>query len=640
MGLEDLNEELYRRNVKIVRKQNDIFDPERKDSENTSADIFQKKELWQQPVKGMDPIEVLNETTYKKKVRIIAFVISGIIILSSLVVATIKIRSMIFDETQVVVSISGSKDVVSAEEIPFNVNYENNNWGSLHNAEIELSYPDTFHIIEDGSMKVNGSGKATLFIGEIPAHTQKKMSFKGKFYGSKGDKITLQATLKYAPKNLSSALEKTSQMIVTLVSSPFFVEINAPLEIVTGQNIEYIVDYGNKSDKNFSHLRVKIDYPSDFQFLNAEPKPSEGESIWYIDNLNTYEKGKIIIRGTISGVQKEYKNVHGAIGFYRGDNTFVSYAENERQTRMIASPLFLSQTVNNSTELIAGAGETLQYVIHYKNDGDIGLRDSIIIAEIDPTFLDLSRLSLLHGSYDGIQHRIIWKASDVPALKQLPVGGEGSVSFSVPVKSILQADDKKNITIKTVVKMDSLDIPTPIGSNKIIASNTLLVKLKSDAIIDAYALYTDTSLTNSGPIPPKVGQETSYTIHLSVAHSLSDIQNAEMVLHLPAGVLYKERYSPVNASFIYNERSNEIVWNIGSVSSEEKMKEIAFQVSIIPGPDRLGREMILVNDMDFTGLNTFTNEKISKKGPTILNTLKRDAVYKGMTTAGQISSAD
>jgi len=640
MALQDLNEKLYSRDAKLNRELQDTFDPETKVSENIAQNKFQEKELWQQPVRGMDPIEIVSDVTHRRKVRLTAFIASGFIVVALLIGGVLNIRSMLFDEASVLVLISGPKDVVSAEETTFTVSYANDNWGKLQNTELELTYPDTFHIIEDATLKVNGSGRATITLGEMPANTQKKFSFKGKFYGSKGDKVTLQATLKYAPKNLSSVLEKTSQMVVTLASSPLFLEVTAPLEIVTGQNIEYVVDYGNNSDKAFSNIRVKMDYPAGFQFVSAEPKPSEGDTVWYMGNVGTYEKGKITIRGIITGIQKGYKSVRGTIGFYRGDNTFAVYSENERQTRVVASPLSISQTVNGLAETTVGAGELLQYTIHYKNDGDIGLRDAIITAQLDPTFLNLSRLSSPKGSYDGVHHMLVWKASDVPALKKLEVGAEGSVSFTVPVMDTLKSDAGKNLVIQTTAKIDSLDIPTPLGSNKIIASNTLAVKLKSDVAIDAYTLYTDTVLPNSGPVPPKVGQETSYTIHLSVAHSLSDIKDAKMTILLPAGVQYKEKYSPLDASFVYNERSNEIIWNMGTISAEDRVKDITFQVSILPGIDRQGKGVVLVSAMNLTGKDVFTDQEINKAGPGSDNTLKRDTVYGQMLRIGDVQPAD
>ncbi|MEI8096819.1 MAG: hypothetical protein WCG73_01785, partial [Candidatus Moraniibacteriota bacterium] len=491
MALQDLNEKLYGRDIHLGRvEQHTSFDPELKIAKPDIQEQFQKKESWREPV-NIDPARVVAEQTRRRRVKITAIVLGGLAAILLVGGIVFKMRSMLFDESRVALSLSGPKDVASVEETTFTVTYANNNGGELDNVTLTLLYPETFHLQPENTMQVNGS-RAEISLGKIASNASGKVSLKGKFYGSKGDTLNLQAILKYSPGNVSSLLEKVSQFTVTVATSPLSLEVTAPLEIVTGQDIEYVVDYSNKSDIPFSNLRVKLDYPEGFQFVSADPKPSEGNAVWYVGNFDTNAKGKIVVRGVISGTQQEYKNIQGTIGFFRGDNTFVSYAENNRQTRIVASPLSLSQTVNGLVDIAVNTGDMLQYAIHYKNDGNIGLRDAIITAEIDPTFLDVTRLSVRNGSYDSARKMIIWKASDVPALGKLEVGAQGEVSFSVPVAEKISATSGKNLLIKTVAKMDSLDIPTPIGSNKIIGSNTLFVKLKSFVNIDTSVVYTDT----------------------------------------------------------------------------------------------------------------------------------------------------
>lgn len=641
MSLQDLNEKLYGRDIHLGRvEQHTSFDPEQESVKPDIQEQFQKKEAWATPVPPVDPIQVITDVTKRKRVRMIALVLGGLAIILLLAGITFKVRSMLFNENNVTVSLTGPKDVTSVEETTFTVTYANNNWGELGNATLLLSYPETFHLQAESTMKVNGS-LAEISIGKIAANTNGKVSLKGKFYGSKGDKLDLQATLKYSPSNVSSILEKVSKLTVTVATSPISLEVTAPLDIVTGQDIDYVIDYSNKSDVAFSNLRVKLDYPDGFQFISAEPKPSEGNTVWYVGNLDTNAKGKILIHGVISGTQQEYKNIHGTIGFFRGDNTFVAYGESSRQTRMVASPLSLSQTVNGLTDIAVNTGETLQYVIHFKNDGDIGLRDAIITEEIDPTFLDMTKLSVEHGAYDAARKVIVWKASDIKALGKIEVGGQGEVIFSVPVAVKIDATSGKNLFIKTVAKIDSLDIPTPMGSNKIIGSNTLFVKLKSFVNVGTTVLYTDTTIPNNGPIPPKVGQETSYTVHLNVANSLNDLKDARLSLTLPTGVHYTGKYSPSEESFTYNERSNEIVWELGTVSAtENKGREIVFQVSVIPGPDQVMKSVTLINSEVLTAKDTYTNQDVRIETQKQDNTLKNDTAFGSSGNSGTVQPAD
>ncbi|MFZ2187059.1 MAG: hypothetical protein WAV46_00280 [Candidatus Moraniibacteriota bacterium] len=645
MALEDLNEKLYGRDIHLGRaeKQN-AFDPKQGIADPSVTAQFQKQETWQAPVAKQPPaaepgIRFADLTTLKRRKRIALF-LGGLALIVLLGGAVMKIRGMLFAEDRVSVSISGPKDVASVEETTFVVTYTNDNLAGLDDASLILTYPAAFHLEAENTMRVSGS-LAEISLGTIAAHAQGKVSVKGKFYGSRGDHLTLQATLRYSPSKVSTVLEKTTPFAVTVASSPLFLEMTAPLELATGQSAVYVIDYSNKSDMAFSNVRVKAVYPEGFRFVSADPKPSEGETVWYVGNLDINARGKITIQGILTGTRDEYKRVGGMIGFFQGDGKFVAYADNERQTRIVASPLSISQTVNSLTDIAVSPGDMLQYVIHYKNDGNIGLRDAIITVEIDPTFLDVSRFVLQKGAYDVARKVIVWKASDIPGLGKLEPGAEGEVTFSVPVMEKIAAGSGKNLSISTVAKIDSLDIQTPSGANKIIASNTLSVKLKSAVGIGTAALYTDAIFPNSGPIPPKVGQTTSYTVHLNVTNSLNDLKDARISVILPTGVHYSGKHAPGGETLTFNERSNELVWELGTFAATEgKARELVFQVSVIPSPDQVNKTLTLIKNIVFIAKDAFTNQDVRTEGEKQENILKNDAVYGASEGASMVQAAE
>jgi len=642
MALEDLNEKLYGRDIHLDRTEKHTpFDPERGGTDLNVEGQFRKDEEWQAPVPKTDPIKVLTDVATNKRTKKIAFFLGGLAVILLLGGTVIKIRTMIFSENQVVVSISGPKDVASVEVTTFTVTYANDNWAGLDNMTLILTYPETFHLQAENTMRVSGS-RAEIPIGKISARAQGKIMVKGKFYGSKGDKLDLRAILRYSPSNVSTILEKATQLTVTVGSSPLSLEITAPLELATGQDVEYLFEYSNKSDLSFSNLRVKAEYPDGFRFVSAEPAPSEGESVWYVGNLSVGAKGKITIHGVIIGKNQEYKTIRGTIGFFGGDGKFVSYEANDRQIQMIVSPLSISQSVNRLTDIAVKAGDVLQYAIHYRNDGNIGLRDAIITVEIDPTFLDVNRLLVENGAYDPARRVIVWKASDVPELGKLAPGDEGDVFFNVPVLEKIDVNSGKNLSIKTVAKIDSLDVPTPIGANKIIASDNLYVKLQSSVVVSVSTLYTDTIFPNSGPIPPKAGQETSYTIHLNVTNSSNDLRSARVVITLPTGVRYAGKYFKPEEVLTYNERSNELVWELGTFSATEgKPHEIVFQVSVLPGSDQIGNTLDLINSIVLTAYDTFIKQDIRVEKGRQSNTLGDDSVYGSFSNnASMVEKAD
>ncbi len=642
MGLEDLNEKLHGRDIHLDRaRQHTPYDPGQGAIDPDMQSEFQKTETWSAPLGGnpSSAEEILfADISTRKRRRHIAFALGGIALLMLLGGLVFKVRTMLFSEERVKVTINGPKGVASAEDTTFTVAYANDNWAGLSNATLIFSYPESFHP-EPGSAAETKGFLIEVPIGNIDANTAAKKDFSGKFYGSKGDLVSLKATLRYTPKGIATIFEKTAQIAVNVATSPLSLEIAAPLEIATGQNVEYVINYGNVSDFPFSNLRVKAEYPDGFQFVSAEPRPSEGESVWYVGNLNARAEGKIIVRGVLSGARDEYKQIRGMIGFFGGDGRFSAYAENERQTRMRASLFSLSQTVNGLTDITVSPGETLRYVIRYKNESDIGMRDAIVTLEINPTLLDMTRLSLSRGSYDASRKLITWKASDIPGLGKIDPGASGEIVFSVPVVATLPAGSERNPAIRSVAKIDSPDIPTTLGVNKIVGSNMLLVKLSSLISIDMSALYNETPFQNTGPFPPRVGQETSYVIRVKLANISNDFKDARLSFILPTSVRYAGKFAPAGETIHFNERTNELVWELGTVAQTKgASRDLFFQISATPAPNTVGKPLILMNSATLTAKDTFTGKDIRVEKEEVNSFLRDDVLYTslgGSVVAGE-----
>ena len=203
----------------------------------------------------------------------------------------------------------------------------------------------------------------------------------------------------------------------------------------------------------------------------------------------------------------------------------------------------------------------------------------------DRTYLDLSTVSLDRGTYQPATRQILFKASDLPALARLQPGQSGSAQFSVKVRSdaITVAMGKKNVTFETIARIDSPDVPTPIGANKTVASNTIRVKLLSEVSVDMFGVYTDTEFPNTGPLPLQLDQETTFSIHVKVASDLNDITGSQMIFRIPSGIRYIGSLVGERETVRWNSRAGELVWEIGTLlGGQSARRELVFRVGLTP----------------------------------------------------------
>jgi hypothetical protein len=608
MGLKDLNEELHKREgIEREDARPHQFDPGVDGAKDIPSQEAYKPQGWGEPVSFWGR---------HKKTMVSGLVICGILIaIAGAYFTIVKIQRAAFSSDNVKVAVDGPINVSGTESSLFVITYTNNNRSDLTDADLTLSYPDNFQPEITENMSINGSS-SQIHISNISGNSQGKVELRGKFYGSKGTLAYVKGLLKYKPQSVGSYFQAESQLGITIQSPSIKLAIDAPLEVSPGGVVEYRVDYTNLSDVTFDHLRLKVEYPDGFHPQDANPKASEGDNVWYVGNLLAGQTGSIDVTGTMDGAKNEAKIFKAHMGMLQGNGELLSYSDSDRLTKVVSSPLSVQQTVNGLNKLNVNPGDGLDYVIHYKNEGQVGLRNVIITLEVDGAALDFTKLKLNGGALDDKRHIITWKAADVHDLANLAPGQEGNVSvfipvlFNVPVK----IDSDKNFIVTSIAKIDSPDVPTPTGSNKIIGSNTLLVKVNSGLDIGVSTEYEDQTIPNTGPTPPQIGQETTYTLHWKASNASNDVDKAVVMAYLPTGIRWTGKFFPLSEDLTYDARTNQIVWNIGNLPSGtgslKSAREVMFQIGLTPQVNQSGELTPVLGATTFTAHDLFTDENL------------------------------
>jgi uncharacterized repeat protein (TIGR01451 family) len=580
-------------------------------------------DLWAEKGQGLGQEE-------RKAVRIGVWALFSILGVIVVLLGAFLLKQALYSDTKISVAITGPKDARSGKLLTYEIAYSNDNWLDLKNASIRLTYPENFKPEETANLKSEGPTAGIIPLGNISSHGSGKVVLNGRMYSPKGALIYLKADLVYSPSSLSVQFVSKSQIGISVSSSPIAVEVIAPQNVSTGDEVNYLVTYKNEGNETFENLRIRAEYPEGFSFASSEPSPFEANNIWYVGSMAPGQSGKIVIAGKLEGNRDQTKKVGISAGIVENGN-FVSMSDEEAVTRIVSSPLSISQTVNGLGNLNVNAGQNLAFTINYRNNGSTGLRDVIVTEKLDSPALDYTTLNKEGGSYDERNKIITWKASDYPQLKNLKPGDGGEIRFMIRVKDVIPVNgsNDKNFVVSSLAKIDSPDIPTPISMNKIVSGNRMDMKLNSKLVLDVKGYYTDPNIPNSGPIPPKIGQETTYTIHWIARNVSNDISGTRVEAFLPTSATATGKFFPGDGKVVYNERSNSIVWDIGGMDAGTGIlsspKEVSFQVRITPSPEQFGQEIGLLNESTITAKDLFTGENLKSEVSRKTTNLPEDA---------------
>ncbi|HOF42616.1 MAG TPA: hypothetical protein PLF30_02765 [Candidatus Moranbacteria bacterium] len=615
MSLEDLNRELYKNDSKVIsarKREASEYDLVSSAVEQPKSNPFFQEEMWQKEKKEIAALR-------RKKILI---TVGAVLLTLSLIGGAVYFyqwwQKNAFHQDRVEVYFEGPTEADSMQQTKYVIHYKNNNRVSLKNAELELTYSENFQPVDNTNLKIFSPSSGKIFVGDIRPMSEGSVELKGIFYAPEDYPLFLKTTFNFMPSNGSETLSMDSQINIKITAAPIALDLSVPKQAANGDQVEYLIKYRNLDIRSIGDLRIKIDFPSGFEMKIADPQPLEGESYWRIGSLEPNQEGKITIRGSLSGSDGENKDIVVSMGHQGSNGELVVFNRSQASTTVVAPLLGIMQKLQNKEGNVIYPGETLKYMLSYRNTGDMGLRNAIITAEIQSKVLDFSKIKIEKGSFDGSTNTITWKASGIPGLANIDPGQGGEVYFLIPVKTMIPVDssEDKNFVVTSVAKIDSPDIPTPVDSNKIIGSNTLELRLASKVIFETKAFYNDSKIRNSGPIPMETNRETTFSVHWAVANISNDLSGARIVSSLPSGIKWTGQIYPADEKISYDSRTNQVVWDIGDIPAGTGVlvpaREVVFQIGVVPQVNQIGEPIPIVNKSIFTAKDKFANVDIIK----------------------------
>jgi hypothetical protein len=572
---------------------------------------FQIREIGQMPVRPINPHKSGLASLFSKK-NLPKFLIVVFVLLFIFVIGTIFWGRGSFSKTKIDLKINLPDDIASGKEITIIVDYKNNNRVSLNSPVLTINYPSGA-FTSDGKEIFHDEKK----LGAISKKSGGSEQFKVRLVGNKGDIKNLTARLDYQPQNINSRFENSATVRAEINFVLIGIKIEGPDKVIGSQDMSYIIEYDNKTDSDITNLKIEIEYPEDFKLQDSEPEPSQDKNnIWQIDRLKAGEKKIISLEGVLSGEEGQSKNLKIAIGKME-DDIFMQYSQAEFLTQIAPSPiLILIKPVNHEDECNLNAGEEVNYKIEFKNNTDVALQQFVLNVYLNDRVFDLKSVRSEKGFLDSRENAIVWSGSEIPKLKILEPNSTGEVSFFVEIKEEMPISgyNDKNFEAVIVANIATLTVPDKFALDELVIEKELNCKIntKLDLASKVYYYEPRQGIYNTGLIPPKVNQLTTYTVHWQIINTSNDAENVKVRTALPQGISWMNYYIKDIASsqVSYNERTKEVLWEISKVSSGTGVigspYELVFQIGLTPSVNQVGQTPIILNESTIEAKDSFT----------------------------------
>ncbi len=617
--IEDLNRRLYAKNQDVIKKRRIGVLHQVSHDVNSN---FSEQKIEEMPKKQ----KILNNTSMFKKFFISSLVFFGVAILFALLMFFRGGNTV--SNQNIEINILGNSFTAGGEDLPLQVEIVNKNSVALQYADLLITYPKNSASSAEDVVRVRQS------VGDIPAGGSAHQDAKVVLFGEQGSTKTITATLEYRISGSNAVFVTDKTYDVSINSSPVALTVDSPSELVANQPITFKIKAILNTTRPADKMLMSVDYPPGFQFTSADPKPSYGNNVWTLGDLVQGLEKDVTVTGTMYASAKEQKSFHVYIGTEdTNDQTKIGIVYNSLLNTITMSEPFLDARLlingQDKTEFTADNTRKISGEIRWANNLPTRITDAEIHLKFSGNAFTESGLDPRGGFYNSMTKEIVWDKNSVSQFAALEPGQSGSLTFLFNSSSLVSQGttiDSPQIVLSVSVKGKEPTTGTDV--KEITSSDQKVVKINSNFQLAAKGLYYSGAFQNTGSIPPKAENETTYTIVWDITNSANSVTDGEARATLPPYVTWKNKISPTTEDLSYNTSTNEVVWKIGSVSKgvgfSSAGREVSFQVSITPSTSQIGSIPMLVSNIALTGTDTYTTSTISDSYPSLNTSLLND----------------
>ncbi|MFC1615360.1 hypothetical protein ACFL2L_01025, partial [Patescibacteria group bacterium] len=543
-----------------------------------------------------------------------------------------------FQQSDIAFEIKGNDSVVSGEEIFYIVDYKNESNVDMVNNEIKLIYPDGF-IIKMVDPKPNDEQHNIWEIDEIKAKEGGQIKLQGYLIGEIGERKELEGLLKYNPSNTSATFSKNENFEIKIKSTYLSLNLEVPINCVEGKKEPLKITYFNDSSKFIDNLRLILFYPKssslfldDIKLENIETDERYYEYNQYILDIEEILEMDIVLNLTDADESPKIKVQFGYIG---NDEQFLLQNEKEEKMFILKGDLSIDLIVNGIIDKgFLDVGDILNYTLSLENNGNAILENVEAKVLVDDNENLIAWKSLKYKEQGSMQDKeIFWSYKNNENLSKIEPGEEVDLNFSLELKNIADIGFE-NIIENNIVSWAEVKVGTTGGvkSDKILKSTSVNIGLNTFLDFKAEARYFNQSgePVGSGPLPPKVGETTTYKIFWQLSSSLHESRDITVKAKLPDDVIWDQEVSVESGDIYFDQSLDQVIWAIPKLPVDlDKPLYGNFDISIKPIDGDVGANKILLENIVLFGKDSVTSSELKYTIGFLDTDLEADELGKG-----------
>lgn len=540
------------------------------------------------------------------------------------------------------IAVRGPLTVISGEPAQLQIVVTNRNQATLELADLIVRYPDGTRSPADF---LTDLPEQRISLGSIEPGGQRQGTVSAVFMGKEASRAIVAVELEYRVQNSNAIFVSKVDYALSYGTSPISIAIEGNTETVSGQRIALTATVRAEGPSPLRDVLVESFFPFGFIPETIAPEMTR-EGVWELGDMRPGDVHTIVIRGVLEGQEDDERVFRMSAGTRRNKtstNIDALLSETNHAIAVARPFIGLAVAVNKETgdEAVSVApGESVTVNIVWKNNLSSSIANAVLVARLSGVGIPSATIKSPDGFYRSADNTILFDRTTTRGqFADLAPGASGSVSFSftMPDTETLAKirEPVVNITIHAAGKRTGeTNVPETLQ-----ATAERSVKVATDVRLIGQGFYYQNPFGSVGPLPPKVNEETTYAMVLTVANSSNDLEDAVVTAQLPPYVRWVGVYSPSQERVRFSPTEGTITWNLGTVPAETgtdggaPYKQVAFAIGFTPSASQLGEEPDLLRDIQITAIDGFTKRDVFVNTPSITTNLIDDAGFSSTDAA-------
>lgn len=518
--------------------------------------------------------------------------------------------------------------ISSGETASLDLVIENHNRAALESVVVTYLYPSGTKSADEPLQDLREEKRT---VGTIAGGARTTVEASAIFLGTENTDKEVITLLEYRFSGISSEFRKEIRTPVHLTSSPVNIRVRTLEEVNSGQQFDYVVDVTSNTVIPIDGVVLRIDYPPGFMVSEIEPKPEVGDNLWKVGRLEPTGKYQVRLKGIINGEDTEKRVFYTIAGTGSSlSERDVSTEYSKILTEMTLKKPFINLAVlfNSKTDAVASPGAKVPGSVVWKNTTPFPITNVQIEVRMKG---NVNKRSIMApgGFYRSIDDTLYWDERTDRNLTLVGPGESGSVVFSfesIPVVS--GSDVLRNPIISAEVtvrgkRVDANNVPEEFSTAAVGA-----VRIASEPQFASKVTHFVGPLANRGPIPPRVNEETTYTVSWTIVNTSNDLESVAVRTRIPVQVRWSGAIVPGDAAVTYDPVRHEIVWLAGRIPAgtgvSTPAREAHFQLGVIPSTTQLAKPVPITEGIEFSARDSYTGREFSQSEPAASTGLAAD----------------